>query len=175
MERIGPLAKCAPPLRSSADQDSLWEHLDEITTIGSDHSPSPPEMKQHENFFEVWGGISGCQHLLPLLIDAGAKKQNKLTSQRIISLTSQNVVRRFGLAHKGEIAAGRDADFTLVDPRAQETVSVEGLHYRHRQSPYVGQTLQGRVLRTILRGQTVFHDGKFPARPFGKFVRPDRS
>ena len=70
MEQLGAVAKCAPPLRSSDDQRQLRDRLSDITTIGSDHSPSPPEMKQRDNFFDVWGGISGCQHLLPLLLGA---------------------------------------------------------------------------------------------------------
>ena len=70
MERLGAVAKCAPPLRAPNDQKDLWSHLPQITTIGSDHSPAPWSMKQRPNFFEVWGGISGCQHLLALLLDA---------------------------------------------------------------------------------------------------------
>ncbi len=69
MVSLGAVAKCAPPLRSAAEQRDLQAHLGDVETIGSDHSPSPPEMKQRENFAEVWGGISGCQHLLPLLAD----------------------------------------------------------------------------------------------------------
>src|SRR5882724_8837119 len=70
MLQIGPLAKCAPPLREYPAQDTLWKYLQtgQITTIGSDHSPSPPDMKKDRNFFQVWGGISGIQHTLPLLI-----------------------------------------------------------------------------------------------------------
>ena len=77
MEKIGALAKCAPPLRSVAEQENLWKHLQagEITSIGSDHSPSPPAMKTGANFFKVWGGISGIQHLLPLLISEGHVKR----------------------------------------------------------------------------------------------------
>ena len=68
--KLGAVAKCAPPLRPPRERDALWEQViaGAVTTIGSDHSPSPPEMKQNPNFFKVWGGISGVQHLLPLLI-----------------------------------------------------------------------------------------------------------
>src|SRR5213075_1272836 len=71
MEQLGSVAKCAPPLRSALEQNELWQSLPHVDTIGSDHSPAPWEMKAKENFFEVWGGISGCQHLLPLLVDSG--------------------------------------------------------------------------------------------------------
>jgi allantoinase len=85
------------------------------------------------------------------------------------------VASRFRVPAKGAIAVGKDADFTLVDLKAREVVAAESLHYRHQQSPYVGRTLQSRVRRTFLRGQTIFENGKFPTPPMGRFVRPDLS
>lgn len=169
MERLGAVAKCAPPLRPDDEQRQLRERLRDLTTIGSDHSPSPPEMKQRENFFDVWGGISGCQHLLPLLIDA------EISPAEIRRLTSADVAARFRVRAKGAIAMGKDADFTLVDPKAQEIVTAKSFYYRHQQSPYVGRTLRARVRRTFLRGQMIFEDGKFANRPNGRLVRPDLS
>jgi allantoinase len=167
MEQLGAVAKCAPPLRSRDEQRRLRERLGDMTTIGSDHSPSPPEMKQRDNFFDVWGGISGCQHLLPLLIDA------EFSPAEIYRLTSANVAARFRIRGKGTIAVGNDADFSLVDLNATEIITAESLHYRHRQSPYVGRTLRGRVRRTFLRGQMIYDDGKFAPRPFGRLVMPE--
>jgi allantoinase len=167
MEQLGAVAKCAPPLRSANEQRQLHDRLRDITTIGSDHSPSPPEMKQPDNFFDVWGGISGCQHLLPLLIDA------EVPLDEIRRLTSGDVASRFRVRAKGTIAVGKDADFTLVDLQAREVIATESLHYRHQQSPYIGRTLRSRVRRTFLRGQMIFEDGKFAARPIGRLVRPD--
>jgi allantoinase len=169
MEQLGPVAKCAPPLRSNDERRQLRERLSDITTIGSDHSPSPPEMKQGENFFDVWGGISGCQHLLPLLIHA------EIPPDEIRRLTSGDVAARFRVNSKGGIVVGKDADFTLVDLNVSEVVTADSLHYRHQQSPYLGRRLRGRVTRTFLRGQTIFEDGKFSARSNGKLVRPDLS
>jgi allantoinase len=169
MEQLGAIAKCAPPLRSSDDQRQLRSRLSDITTIGSDHSPSPPEMKQRDNFFDVWGGISGCQHLLPLLLDADVPRDE------IARLTSGDVASRFRVPAKGPIAVGKDADFTLVDLKAQEVVAAESLHYRHQQSPYVGRNLRGRVRRTFLRGQMIHEDGKFATPPKGTLVRPELS
>ena len=169
MEQLGAVAKCAPPLRSIDEQRRLRRQLNDITTIGSDHSPSPPGMKQRDNFFDVWGGISGCQHLLPLLVDA------EIPPDEIRRLTSGDVAARFRVNAKGELAIGKDADFTLVDLNGREVVTGDSLHYRHRQSPYVGRSLRGRVRRTFLRGQTIFEDGKFAARPIGRLVRPDLS
>ena len=121
MERLGAVAKCAPPLRTRNEQKDLWSRLHETTTIGSDHSPSPWSMKDRANFFEAWGGISSCQHLLSLLIDAS------IAPAEIERLTSKTVAQRFGLTQKGSIEIGKDADFTLVDLDGEETVTVENL------------------------------------------------
>ncbi|MFL6539679.1 MAG: allantoinase AllB [Chthoniobacterales bacterium] len=167
MERLGAVAKCAPPMRSPDEVEQLRGVLNEISTIGSDHSPSPPEMKQRENFFDVWGGISGCQHMLPLLLDA------EIPHDQIRRLTSGNVAERFRISRKSELAVGNDADFSLVELRGEELVRPESLHYRHKESPYIGRALRSRVRRTFLRGQTIFRDGNFTARPMGNLIRPD--
>jgi allantoinase len=164
MEKLGAVSKCAPPLRSSDDQRDLWNRIVDLTTIGSDHSPSPPEMKQRQNFFEVWGGISGVQHLLPALVE-------KIPREQLARLTSENVGQRFGVAEKGGIAVGKDADLSIVDLAHVDLVTAESLHYRHKQSPYLGRKLP-RVVRTILRGQTIYRDGKLATQPIGRFVRP---
>ena len=170
MVALGAVAKCAPPLRSAAEQGDLRRRLTDIQTIGSDHSPSPPEMKTHDDFFQVWGGISGCQHLLPLLLNC-----ENISHAEITRLTSVSVAARFGLSQKGALAVGKDADFSLVDLAADEIVTADSLHYRHRQSPYLGRRLRGRVVETFLRGQTVFENGSFTDRPRGRLVRPGLS
>ena len=177
MMELGAVAKCAPPLRTvSEGRNNLWAnmHADSanITTIGSDHSPSPPEMKADQNFFKIWGGISGVQHTLPVLLTEGYEKRG-LPLHQIARLTSFNVAERFQLPHnKGRVAIGADADFALVDLSQKFTVRSEELFYRHKQSPYLGRTLTGRVVRTILRGQTVFKNGKIVGPSAGRFVKP---
>ncbi|MEO8043750.1 MAG: allantoinase AllB [Spartobacteria bacterium] len=171
MVRLGAVAKCAPPLRPLNEQDDLWRQLPEVATIGSDHSPSPWSMKEEENFFRVWGGISGCQHLLPLLIDA----REKVSLREIARLTSDGVAERFRIRGKGGLQIGKDADLTLVDLKGEETVRAETLHYRHRHTPYLGRRLRGRVVRTVLRGQTIFDNGSLGPRPTGRLVRPEAS
>lgn len=164
MKTIGAAAKCAPPLRSQSDQLELWCQLGHVTTVGSDHSPSPPEMKRRDNFFEVWGGISGAQHLLALLT-------RSISTENLARLTSANVAERFGISEKGEIAVGKDADLSLVDLNDLRSVTTADLRYRHKQTPYLGRRLT-RIVRTILRGQTIWSDGKLAERPTGKLVRP---
>lgn len=172
MERLGAVAKCAPPLRSADEQEKLWARVmaGDVDTIGSDHSPSPPGMKTDANFFKVWGGISGVQHTLPLLLPHYGTALSHLSS-----LLSRNVATRFALpATKGRIETGCDADLALVDLHAEFEVKLDELFYRHRQTPYAGRKLRGLVVRTLLRGRTIFHDGKIVATPAGRLIKPRR-
>ncbi|TMC18590.1 MAG: allantoinase [Chloroflexi bacterium] len=177
MEELGAIAKCAPPLRSHEEQHALWQHLfaGNIPMVASDHSPAPAEMKSSDNFFQVWGGISGCQSLLQLMLTAGYE-QRHLPLTTIVLLTSEYVARRFGLfPAKGQIAVGADADMVLVDLRAQSVLRAEDLHYRHQHSPYVGRSLRGRIVRTFVRGVSVFADGMFADGGVGRLCKPQRA
>ena len=149
MVRLGPPAKCAPPLRSAVMQKGLLQkiHNGEVETIGSDHSPAPGSMKTDPDFFKVWGGISGCQHLLPLLFSAG------LSPLEIAKLTSENPARRLGLhPRKGSLEVGADADFVLIRRQATQVKESE-LHYRHKITPFIGMNLPVRIEDTYLRGR----------------------
>jgi allantoinase len=176
VERLGAIAKCAPPIRSRAEQDALWQHIfsDNLPMVVSDHSPAPAEMKSDENFFKVWGGISGCQSVLQLLLTEGYERR-RLPLSRIVTLTSENIARRFGLLpSKGQLAIGADADMTLVDLRGRQQLEAGDLQYRHKHSPYVGMSLRGRIVRTLLHGRTIFREGKIVSPPAGQFVKPSQ-
>jgi len=170
MVRLGARAKCAPPLRAEPERAALVRDVVQgrVDTIGSDHSPSPPEMKRAGDFFSAWGGISGVQATLRALLTL------EIPPDRIAALTSENVARRFGLPGKGGIRVGVDADLALVDVSSRQEVLAEELQDRHRLSPYIGRQLRGIVRRSLLRGQTVFQDGNVCQAPHGKFLRPVR-
>ncbi len=177
VEELGAVAKCAPPLRPKPAQDALWEYLraGHVTTVGSDHSPSPPDLKQNPNFFKVWGGISGAQHTLPLLLTEGHVKR-EIALPLISRLVSLNVAERFHLpSTKGRLAVDADADLVLADLRQAFAVDRNELLYRHPQSPYAGRVLSGRVIQTVLRGRTIFKDGRIAAEPAGELVKPTDS
>ncbi|ASN06739.1 allantoinase [Virgibacillus necropolis] len=162
LEEQGGVAKCMPPLRDQAEVDELWTALanGEINVIGSDHSPAPADMKIiTDNFFEGWGGISGAQSTLTILLTEGHFKRD-LPLEKIVELTAENPAKLFGLANKGTIAAGYDADITLVNLNESFELKKEDLFYRHKHSPYIGRTYKGKVKTTIVSGEVVFNDGK---------------
>ncbi len=174
VERIGAVAKCSPPIRSQAEQDALWQHISTGTLpiVVSDHSPAPADMKTDANFFKVWGGISGCQSVLQLLLTEGYDRR-QLPLSMITAITAEHAARRFGLfSSKGRLAVGVDADLVLVDLQSRSVLQANDLFYRHRHSPYVGRTLRGRIVRTLVRGNTVFCEGKIVSEPIGQFLRP---
>lgn len=175
LERLGAVLKCAPPVRSRDEQESLWGHVlaGKVDLIGSDHSPSSPQLKEGDDFFTIWGGVSGVQSTLPVLLTEGYQARG-LPLEAISHMVSQNPARRFGFAHKGRIEVGADADLTLVDLGAKSTLRAETLFYRHPQSPYLGRTFQGKVVRTLVRGQTAFAEGKINPEVHGQLVRPEK-
>jgi allantoinase len=168
VERLGAVAKCAPPLRSG--EHSLWSVFDAVDIVASDHSPSPPEMKSGE-FSEAWGGIAGVQSTLAVLLDQGFHKR-ALPLERIASLTATEPAKRFRLAGKGALLPGNDADLTLVDLNASHEVKREDLYQRHSLSPYVGSTFRGTVRRTIRGGEAIYENGKITAQSNGKLIKP---
>jgi allantoinase len=170
-ERLGAVAKCAPPLRAATERDALWERLGDVDFVASDHSPAPASLKQGDDLFAVWGGISGAQTLLALLYDEAVARRG-LPPERLGALLAAAAARRFGLAPaKGVLAVGADADVVLLDPAASWTVDREELLDRHRLSPFAGRRLSGRVVRTILRGRTVAVDGRVGGPPSGRVLR----
>ncbi len=172
LERLGPVAKCAPPLRVGDECEALWGGLasGDVDMVCSDHSPCPPELKDTADFFAAWGGISGCQTTLPLLLTEGHVRRD-LALGTIARLTARNPAERFGLHDKGSIEPDADADLALVSIGAQSTVRSTDLLYRHPLSAWTGRTLRARVVRTILRGQTVF-DGSRVVQAAGRLLTP---
>jgi allantoinase len=123
-------------------------------------------------FGDAWGGIAGAQSTLELLLDEGHHRRG-VGLGTLAKLSSAAPAERFGLAAKGRLAPGADADLALVDLRAERTLARRDLHDRHRASPYAGRTLRGRVVRTLVRGTTVFRDGRIVAPgPHGRLLRP---
>ena len=173
-ERLGAVAKCAPPLRPAAERDALWAAIGDIALVASDHSPSLPELKQGDDFFAIWGGITGCQVLLGVLLDAGHHERG-LALEQVAALSAAGAARRFRLPGKGRIEPGADADLALVDLAGATALGGETLLHRHPHSPWAGRTLRGRIARTLVRGTTVFADGRVAGPPAGRLVTPENT
>lgn len=172
MERIGLPLKTAPPVRAAGESEQLWALIGDgsLRMVTSDHSPGHPEVKE-AGFWDSWGGASGAQSTLQLLLEEG-HSQRGLPLELIAELTGGSAARRFGLAGKGRLEVGADADLALVELGWSGEVRLEDLHYRHQYSCYEGLPIRGRVARTLLRGQTVYEDGAFSPTPRGRFITP---
>jgi allantoinase len=161
---IGPAAKCAPPLRSRKNVEALWQRVlaGQVDLIASDHSPCPTSDKQRgdQDIWAAWGGITGVQTLLPLLLDEGVYRRG-MSLSLLTKLTAANPARVFGLyPRKGTLNIGADADLVIVDPHEEWTIQASELFAQHKHTPYDGRTVRGRVQTTIVRGQVVFRDGE---------------
>jgi len=170
VERVGPLLKCAPPIRDSASREQLWAAVADgrITIVASDHSPSSAESKSGD-IWEAWGGIAGVQTLLPVMLTEGRRRG--LTWTRLAELLCAMPARLLGLPRKGRVAPGFDADLVLLDAEREWTLDAAALQTRSGQSPYLGRTFRGLVRTTLVRGRIVYRDGGFPAGPgHGRFV-----
>ena len=173
MERLGTAAKCAPPLRPAAERDALWEHLaaGRVAFVASDHSPCPPAMKAG-GFDAAWGGIAGAQSTLALLLDEGHHRRG-LPLAPLAPLVTEAPAKRLGLPSP-RLEPGADASLALVDLRAEHALRAEDLHDRHRANPFTGRPSRARVVRTLLRGRTVFADGRVTPEARGRLLVPDR-
>jgi len=179
-ERIGPALKCAPPIRDGATREALWKEVlaGRVDLIGSDHSPCPAADKEkgEHDIWQAWGGVAGIQATLPVLLTDGVHGRG-LTLERLAYLTSTAPAQLFGLfPRKGAIAVGADADFAIVDPEKQWTFRSSDLETRSGVSAYLGREFTGKVVRTLVRGRTVFVDGRVTGESgWGKLVRPNHA
>ncbi|MGH2937190.1 MAG: allantoinase AllB [Solirubrobacterales bacterium] len=173
LERLGAVAKCAPPLRPAAEREALWAAIVDGTLpmVASDHSPCPPEMKEGD-LLSAWGGIAGAETMLTLLLDQGHHARG-IALKRIVDLVAGFPARRFGLAAKGRIEVGADADLALVALEERHVLRREDLRTRHRLNPFVDRPLRGRVVGTVLRGAAVAANPGATDPPSGRFVRPN--
>ena len=177
LNRHGPFAKCNPALRTAEEVENLWPYLLDgtIDVIGTDHSPYIPEEKEvgQDDIFRATAGVPGLEAMLPLMLTA--VNQGRLTLPALARLMSHRAAQLFRLKGKGQIAPDHDADLTLVDMNRDWTFD------RHRtlskggrnMHAYHGRALRGRVVTTMVRGQTVFADDRIVMEPgHGRCLRP---
>ncbi len=169
-EEWGSLAQMNPPIREARHREALWQAVRDgvVDVIGSDHAPHTLEEKQRD-YPRSPSGMPGVQTLLPLLLDHF--NAGRLTLQRLIDLTSAGANRIFNIAGKGRIALGYDADFTVVDLKANRTIESDWLASKCGWSPFEGKSINGWPVMTIVRGHAVMREGSLLGAPIGEPIR----
>ncbi|RYZ34923.1 MAG: allantoinase, partial [Myxococcaceae bacterium] len=151
--------KCAPPIREAENRERLWRAVASglIDLVVSDHSPCTPALKKLEagDFSGAWGGIAGLQ--LSVSAVWTGMRAHGLGLDVLVERMARRTAALAGLSdRKGAIQVGKDADFVVFAPETRFKVAPEDIRHRHRLTPYAGRELEGRVLRTYLRGQRIF-------------------
>jgi dihydropyrimidinase len=176
---LASVAECviSPPLRPRSDQDALWAGLaaGDLDLIATDHVPDRMAVEKAEalrgiSFDKVSNGAPGIETLLAIAYSEGVAK-GRLTVERLVDVLATSPARLFGLARKGAIEPGRDADLVLFDPAARRTLRAVDLHHTSDYTPYEGFSINGAVRSVYVRGRPVIQDGAFVGtRGFGQFV-----
>ena len=169
-ERLGTLAQLNPPIRDAGHREGLWRGIAQgvIDSIGSDHSPHTREEKAHP-YPKTHSGMNGVQTLVPIMLDH--VNDGRLSLQRLVDLTSAGPARLFGIAAKGRIAAGYDADLTVVDLKRTETITNVSIASRAAWTPYNGMSVTGWPVGTFVRGHKVMWEGSLTVAAQGERVR----
>jgi dihydroorotase len=169
-ERLGTYAQMNPPIRAQHHQDALWRGLQNgtVDVIGSDHAPHLVEEKENA-YPSSPSGMPGVQTLVPVMLDHVNK--GRLSLQRFVDLTSHGPNRLFGLAGKGRLAKGFDADITIVDMKAKKTISNDWCESRCGWTPFDGMTVKGWPVGTVVRGREVMREGEIITPATGEPVR----
>ena len=175
-DRLGSVLKTAPVVKTKADSARLWDALCDGTMdfTASDHAPCPKKDKETGSIWTDYGGVSGTQILFPFAFSEGYMK-GRLPLARLIEITSANAAKRFGLyPRKGALAVGSDADLVFVDPKKKWKVRGDELESKGKLTPFEGYEFAGSVIRTMVRGQTVYNEGKGSVGKagFGRWIRP---
>ncbi len=169
-ERLGTLAQMNPPIREARHRDALWAAVNAgiVDCIGSDHAPHTLEEKA-KPYPRSPSGLTGVQTLVPLMLDHVAA--GRLTLERFVDLTCAGAARIFGIAGKGRIAVGYDADFTVVDLKAKRTITNDWIASRAGWTAFDGMEVTGWPKATIIRGNIVMRDDQLLGKQIGEVVR----
>jgi dihydroorotase len=159
-----------PPIRDASHRDALWAAVREglIDVIGSDHAPHTLDEKMR-TYPDTPSGMPGVQTLVTILLDH--VHAGRLSLERFVDLTSSGPQRVFGIARKGRVATGYDADFTIVDLKKKRRIENSWIASRCGWTPFDGMTTQGWPVATVIRGKFVVRDGELANGGQGKPVR----
>ncbi|MBE3637577.1 dihydropyrimidinase [Mangrovicoccus algicola] len=169
---------CSPPPRGREDWDGIWAGIEQggFELFSSDHCPfrfadraGKDAPGARDSFRNIPNGIPGVETRLPILFSEGVSK-GRISLERFAAITSTNHARLYGLADKGAIMVGKDADITLWDPALTRPIRQQDLHHGSDYTPWEGFEITGWPVRTILRGATVMLDGTPCGSPTGQHV-----
>jgi dihydroorotase len=167
---LGTLIQMNPPVRGNEHRDGIWNGIGQgiVDVLGSDHAPHLLEEKA-KPYPASPSGMTGVQTLVPIMLDHVNK--GKLSLERFVDLSSHGPNRIFGMARKGRIAAGYDADFTIVDMKRRQTITNAWIGSRAGWTPYDGKLVQGWPVGTIIRGNRVMWEGEIVTPSMGEAVQ----
>jgi dihydroorotase len=169
-ERLGTYAQINPPIRDARHREALWQAVAQglIDVTGSDHAPHTRSDKEGI-YPQTASGLTGVQTLVTIMLDH--VNAGRLTLERFVDLASAGPARVFGIAGKGRIAEGYDADFTIVDLKARRRIENRWIASRCGWTPYDGLETTGWPACTVIRGRIVMREGATPASPAGRPLR----
>jgi dihydroorotase len=169
-KRLGTFVQMNPPIRDGAVRKALWQGVADgvLDILGSDHAPHTREEKDHP-YPQSHSGMTGVQTLLPVMLDH--VHHGRLSLERLVDMTSAGPSRLFGIAGKGRIAAGYDADFSIVDLRRAKKIRNDWIASRVGWTPYDGVSVTGWPVGTVIRGRRVMWEGELTAPGGGEAVR----
>jgi dihydroorotase len=167
---LGTKLQMNPPVRDPHHRDALWQAINSglVDVLGSDHAPHTLEEKS-KPYPQSPSGMTGVQTLVPVMLDH--VNNGKLSLERFVDLTSHGPNRIFGIANKGRIAEGYDADFTIVDMKRTETISNKWIESRSQWTPYDGVKVQGWPVGTMVRGKFAMWQGALASAAHGAPVQ----
>jgi dihydroorotase len=169
-ERLGTLTQMNPPVRDASHRDGIWNGIAQgiIDVLGSDHAPHTLEEKQ-KVYPASPSGMTGVQTLVPLMLDH--VNAGRLSLARFVDLSSAGPARLYNIAMKGRIAAGYDADFTIVDMKRTETITNDWVASKAGWTPYDGVKVTGWPVGTFVRGRKVMWQGELVTPSQGETVK----
>ncbi|MCZ4344698.1 dihydroorotase [Devosia neptuniae] len=169
-DRLGTYVQMNPPVRDAQHRAGIWAGVANgvADILGSDHAPHTREEKDHP-YPASHSGMTGVQTLVPIMLDH--VNAGKLSLQRFVDMTSAGPNRLFGIAEKGRVAVGYDADLTIVDLKRRETIRNADVKSRAGWTPYDGVTVTGWPVGTIVRGKTVMWQGELVTPSTGQPIR----
>jgi dihydroorotase len=168
--RLGTKLQMNPPVRAARHREGLWRGLTQgvLDILGSDHAPHTLEEKA-KPYPQSPSGMTGVQTLVPVMLDH--VNAGRMTLARFVDMTSAGPARLFGVARKGRIAVGYDADFTVVDMKRRETIANAWIASRSQWTPHDGRQVTGWPVGTIVRGKRVMWQGDLVTPAQGEAIR----